>query len=205
MAFIPVPNAAQVVVQQSLFGEDVNNVMHFARSGGWPLASLGALATLVATTWTAEVMPVLSSELTLVGVSARDLSVADGQQALQPVSPAVEGGIDQQSLPGNVAFVVTHRTAFIGRSRRGRNYIGGLPEGAVTQNSLLTTTGDALAAAFNTLRATCAAQGFFFCIVSRYANNLPRVEGITTAVDVSEVRDYRVDSQRGRLRGTGLG
>src|SRR5512145_987200 len=205
MAFIPVPNAAQVVINQRLHGEEVVNVLHFARSGGFPLASLGALATLVSTNWVSEVLPNLSADLTLESVVARDLSVADGQQAVQAVSPAEAGGIGQAALPGNVAYVITHRTAFIGRSRRGRTYLAGLGEDDVTANTFLTVRADALATAFNTLRTELAGAGFFFCIVSRYTNGAPRATGITTAVDVSVARDYTVDTQRGRLRGTGLG
>lgn len=199
MPFIPVPEAASVVVHQTLFGVPVNNVLGFARSGGWDATSLGDLADQVGTHWFNNFLPNLSSDLTLDSVTARDLSVADGVQAVNAVDPPLPGLVAAPSMSGNVAFVITHRTAFIGRSRRGRSYIAGLAETHVTANLFATAQADALAAAFNTMRTSLAALGYFFCVISRYTGGAPRTTGITTAVSVSETRDYRVDTQRGRL------
>lgn len=199
MAFIPVPNVAQVTVLQTLFGQEVNNVLHFARAGGWDASNLESLAGLVLASWTVNVIPEQSADLVLDGVRARDLSTADGLQVEVAPAEAVTGGVGQPSLPGNVAFCVTHRTAFIGRSRRGRTYVAGIGEDQVTGNSLAAPVASDLVLAFNTLRATTNASGYFFCVVSRFTNGDPRPEGISTVVTGSFAVDLRVDSQRGRL------
>lgn len=200
MAFIPVPDTAEVRVEQRLFGQEVNNILHFARVGGWNAASLSQLATLVFGVWGNQVLPALSQDLTLETVNARDISLQDGVQQQSPAGPAVPGGINSPSLPGNVAFCITHRTGLVGRSRRGRTYVAGLAEQDVTGNVLASGRANQIEAAFNALRATSNAQGFFFCVVSRYTANQPRVAGVTTPVTTSVARDQTVDSQRGRLR-----
>lgn len=200
MAFIPVPDTAEVRVEQTLHGEQVNNILHFARVGGWDGPSLSSLAALVFGQWGNNVMAPLSSALELQQVVARDISVQDGEQLISPAGPAVPGGVSGPALPGNVAFCITHRTGLVGRSRRGRSYVAGLPEAAVTGNALSSASANALETAFNAVRAATNAQGYFFCVVSRYTNGAPRPAGITTPVIGSVARDLTVDSQRGRLR-----
>jgi hypothetical protein len=109
------------------------------------------------------------------------------------------GGAGGDACPANVAYCMTHRTDRIGRSRRGRTYFAGVPESVTTGNYVTSTWSLAMTSAFNSVVADLTVSGWFFVIVSRFANKEPRGIGLSTIVTSSSFRDLRVDSQRGRL------
>lgn len=199
MPFIPVPNTAQVTILQSLFGQEVVNVLHFFRSGGYDLDTLIDLASAVRDRWAIEILPNQSVDLSFDGVRARNLDIADGFQFEVQSGVANQGSATGGGMPGNVAFVITHRTANIGRSRRGRSYIAGLAESQVVGNALAAPVASAFVSGFNGLRTFLAGQGDQLVVASRFTGKLPRVVGVTSLVITSVARDLNVDSQRGRL------
>lgn len=199
MPFVPVPNTAQVTILQTLFGQEVVNVLHFFRSGGYDLDTLIDLASNVRDRWAIEILPFQSEDLSFDGVRARNLDVQDGFQFEVQSGVANSGGITSGSLPGNVAFVLTHRTANIGRSRRGRTYLAGLPENQVTGNALAAPVASDFVTGFNALRTFMAGQGDQLVVASRFADGAPRPIGIVSLVVNTVARDLFVDSQRGRL------
>lgn len=199
MPFIPVPDTAQVTVLQTLFGQEVANVLHFTKEGGYDLNSLTDLASVVRDEWKLRILPSQSADLVMDGVRARNLAIQDGFQMEVIAGVGNLGGVNAGSLPGNVAFCLTHRTANIGRSRRGRTYIAGIAETQVTGNELAAPVASDLAAGFNTLRLQVAQAGFTFVVASRYTNKDARPFGIVSVVTQTVARDLRVDSQRGRL------
>ena len=201
MAFVPVPNTAQVSVLQTLFGQEVVNVLHFFKAGGYDLTSLTDLASLVRDRWKAEILPNQSEDLVMDGVRARNLDIQDGFQVEVLAGAGNIGGVPGVSLPGNVAFVITHRTANIGRSRRGRTYLAGIRTSQVDDNAIAAPVASSFVTGFNNLRGTAAAAGFDLVVASRYTNGAPRVTGVVSLVINSVARDLFLDSQRGRLPG----
>lgn len=199
MAFIPTPNGVEVVINQTLHGEPLVNVLNFTVPEPNDGFTLAALANIVKDWWEADLSSVLSTDLVLNSVTARDISVANGQQVEFPADAGTTGGVSNGALPGNVAFVITHRTSFTGRSFRGRTYIAGLPEASVTGNALSGTVASGLAASFNNLRTTAAVSSFVFAVKSLYADGGPRAFGLATPVTVSVARDLVVDTQQRRL------
>lgn len=201
MPFIAVPDTAQVTILQTLFGQEVANVLHFTREGGYTLESLIDLSSAVRDRWKLEILPNQSENLVFDGVRSRNLAIQDGFQFEVIAGTGNTGGVSFPSLPGNVAFCVTHRTANIGRSRRGRSYIAGIAETQVSGNEIAAPVASDLASGFNGLRTFLAGLGFNFVIASRYTNNAPRPFGVVSLVTNSVAVDLRVDSQRGRLSG----
>ena len=117
-----------------------------------------------------------------------------------PSGAALAGtDISGSSLPGNVAFVLSFRTANRGRSGRGRNYIGGLNEDDVTGN-LLT---EAKANLFRDAYSAFLSEALFpyrWVVVSRYNDGVKRAEGLVQTVTTVLYTDLTVDSMRGRTK-----
>jgi hypothetical protein len=201
MAFIPAPQVAQVVVKHLLEGEALNNVFAFALATPPLEANLNALAAAMQEAWSGSIMPQLSVDMTLVEVTARDLTTQDGVQVSSAPAATVVGGIGGDCLPASVAYCMTHRTALIGRSRRGRTYFGGIPESVCGGNNVTTTFSDDLQSAWFDVVTDVGVSGWQFGVLSRYTNKLPRTVAVWTPVTSSIFRDLRVDSQRGRLPG----
>jgi hypothetical protein len=127
-----------------------------------PPASAGALAATLATAFKTHVMPVMSTDLTLVNTEV------SWQDTALPAPPVIgSSGITQAGsdgdplLPQNSAYLVHKRTSYGGRGGRGRMFLPGVREnevdsiGAVTAGTV-TTFNTALS---NWLTAIFAAAG----------------------------------------------
>lgn len=189
----------KVEVHQLLFAEPLVNILHVQAANPNDGFVLAQIATTVRDQWISQMLPQLSQDISLVNVTATDISVEGGQQSVQVPSGDAAGDYNGASLPSNQAFVITHRTARVGRSYRGRTYVAGLPEALVTGNHLALANAQGIAAAFNTIRTTLAENDFIFSVLSRFNQGDERPLGVLTAVTTSVARETRVDSQRRRL------
>ena len=199
MVFIPAPGVAQAVIVHTLGGQQVNNVLHWSIGASISAANMTTLANSINESWIGSIMPQLSNTITLNEVRVRDLGVADGVQVAVSPAALVAGGIGGDVLPNSVAYCLTHRTALIGRSRRGRTYISGIPENVSTGNNVSVAFRTAIVAGFNQVKADAGVGGWVFGVLSRYVNKVARPSGIFTAVTLTVARDLRLDSQRGRM------
>lgn len=203
MPFQPVPDTAKVAVVATYLVSDVVNTFHFKRSGSWGASELEDLVGAVAAAWVASVMPSLSANMALRRIESRGLR-SDGDVAVEFVfSPVVSGGRGGDSLPGSIAFAVTHLTGLAGRSYRGRTFFGGLAEADVSGDLLDAGRADALRNGLESVRQQASAQGWTMVVVSRTNNRTPRAQGLTIPVTGFRWRDRIVDSQRRRLTGRG--
>lgn len=200
MAFIPIPGCASVVIRATYFSNPVITVLHFTKTGGGNFTSgdCTALATVVATTWPFHVMPLFCESYALDDVKVTDQSSESGPSVtVAPGSPQI-GGLTTAGLPGQVALVMTHRTALRGRSYRGRTYFSALVEPLVVGNQVDGAHMIALLTAWGNFMDETEVEGYTFVIASRYENNAPRTTGVATPVTTSAWRNGNVDSQRRR-------
>lgn len=200
MDYIPVANTALVEIHQRLFGEPLENTLYFENEVAWDNDSLNLMCGAVEEWFRVQMLPWLSRDLTMVQVVATDLTTQTSGTYTLPVSPPEEGGRAQDSEPGSVAIVVSFRTAQRGRSFRGRNYVGGLGVSDVTENRFDQNLLDDLVSAYQQLADTPLVEGTTWVVVSRFHNNAPRVNGITTPITTVVSVDNKVDSQRGRTK-----
>lgn len=213
MPFIPVPSVVQININQRLHGEQVQNTLYGVNFGGITPANMLLLAGEIITWVGSQLYDELSNDLSLFEVAVRDLSVADGPFVIAPPTTPVVGGQVAPALPGNAAACVSFRTGLVGRSRRGRNYVAGLPEFRVTGNLIGEPLVTSLADAYSALFAPTGpfqASGYAWVVVSRYSGTdpvtgepIPREFGQPTIVSGVRV-DNAVDSQRRRLSGRGV-
>lgn len=205
MPFIPVADTVQMELFQRLHGQRIENVTFWRLTGGFGLSEVTNLWNNLLTWWTTQLSVQLSNDITLVGGKATDLSTSTSFAVdFTAPTPNPDGNVGSPSLPGNVALCVSLRTLGRGRSSRGRNFVGGLPESKVVGNTVDTATVDAIEAAYNGLLGLGTDDDWQWVVVSRFTNNLPRLAGIAQPINAAKVVDPYVDSMRRRLTGRGL-
>jgi hypothetical protein len=199
MAFQRVPSTIEIVLQQTMHGEPLVNVLHCEHPNSGDGIVLANMADEVIDWWGTELAPNLSEDITLTLVTCRDLDTEGGQISQRAPATLTRGGFTGPATSSNVALVCTHRTSRAGRSYRGRTYVAGLAEEHVTGNAYDLTRSGNIQDAFNDLRSRLDIMSGTFGVVSRWIDGQLRSEAEITAVVNSVVRDTRVDSQRRRL------
>lgn len=136
---IGIPNMVQFIIKhQWATGENTANSFHFSSSSSGPY-SVGDLTSLVgqvSTSWQADMLPLLSNQLSLVEVVGIDRSVSDGNQALLEVD--VAGGETPNPCPLNVSILMQWEDTAHYRGGHARTYIPGLVETATNDGKSLT-------------------------------------------------------------------
>lgn len=201
--FQPVPDVAKVAVVMLYDLQNVVNVFHFRRVGQWGLPELESLAQVVATTWVNDVMIHLSANSLFLRVESRGLRAQNDVSFDYVLANPVAGSRPGDSLPGSVAFAVTHLTGLTGRSNRGRTFFGALAESDVSGSTIAPARANGLRDGLASVRNLAANAGWQQVVVSRYENKVRRPEGIAVPVIGFRYRDLTVDSQRRRLPGRG--
>lgn len=205
MPFIPAPNIIQVEMRCTRNGQKIENRWMFNNGGPVSAATLVTIATLVWDWAEATYLPLLSAEILMNEVVATDMSTISGGQYTYAPDATTIGGVGGYDLPNEVSLAVSLRSAFRGRSARGRTYVMSLNDGQMADtNNVLPATATAFAAAFNTLRASAAAIAKPLTIVSYRSEGVVRPGGpvyftVTNAVVVDTV----VDSMKRRKPGVG--
>ena len=203
MPFVPVPNTIEVELRYLWAGQECENTLYFESPSPWTFITMESFASAIIGWWSGFIAPFISDQVTLREVYITDLttqtSPATGFNSGLPIA----GGQNSPSLPNNVALTVCFRTSNRGRSARGRNYVPGMVEAHVTNNTVDSTIIDGLETAYFELIGVASGEGVTWVVVSRQFNNVPRVTGARFLVREAVVIDPTVDSQRRRLPGRG--
>lgn len=203
MAFVPVPDTAQAEIRMSLFGQAIENVLHFVVTGGWNPILLASLAATLADWWISEYSDFTTTDLTLREIYVKDIAVEGGAEVTDISAAGETGSIITQTAPSNCCACVSFRTGQSGRSYRGRSYISGIPISYVLENVLDSAAAIDIIDSYNTLAANLSAIDMQHVVVSRYNAGAPRLEGVATPVTTYLFADLDIDSQRRRLNGRG--
>lgn len=195
MAFHPVVNTAEIVLLSTFRGNERANVFHYQYNVHPTSADLFALLETLRLNLLPKIKPFTNNATHFYELKGTDID-APGL-ATASLSLDEFGGNATASAPGNVAAVVSKRTAFTGRSHRGRWYTYDLPEGLIDgdtiQNALLSLLLDF--AAQMLLSYVAGAVTFKPVVASKKLG--------TPAPLVSAIVDTITDSQRRRLTGRG--
>lgn len=201
MAQLIVPNAAQLRLIWAQGGVlYAINVMGVVLTGGAVVnqALANSLGTSIKAALTSSALgAALGTTITLANIGIRDIRTANTAEFLDS-GGAVAGTMAGDLLPPQTAFCVTLRTAFAGRSFRGRVYLPGFAEGHnAAGGTALNATG---AVAFVTaVKGALVAGGMDLGVVHRpTAAPLPVTAGFITAVTSIVARDLVWDTQRRR-------
>jgi len=198
MAFQAVPNGIETVIHATQNGTPIVNVFHTKVVGSVTDTKLLDAATAVQT-WTRDsLLPALNATYVVNDWTSTDISVEGGGQVVLHAESTDHGADSLQQAAGNAALAISWRTARIGRSYRGRTYIGGF-SAVQLDNAQNVTTGVAsgMATAGLDLIDGLAAVGQTLCVLSRFLNKVQRAVGVLTEI-ISVVVNTKVDSQRRR-------
>lgn len=149
-------------------GKTAHNILSARYSGAFAGTITMANAILGALTsgadWTALATH-LSSTVSLVGVSLRNMAIAD-QALIDSNGPAAAGTGTGGGLPDEVAVNITLRTAKVGPANRGRFYIPGWDRSANVAGNVVDAAAVTAASnwANNTVRSAITGQGLVWVI-----------------------------------------
>jgi hypothetical protein len=204
MAFVPVPNCAEVEIRQQCDNQLIENTLYFEHATPPTATELQALADSIEAWWGDSILPLLSNTLTYRETYVTDLSEATGPTATQAGFAPAAGGSPDNHAPNNVSLCVSFRTAGRGRSSRGRNYVAGIPSTGVNGDLISQTFTDSVVAAYNNLNVLGnLPSGWTWVVVSRFSGGAARATGVAFPVTRALAVDRIVDSQRRRLPGRG--
>lgn len=185
-------------------GQRIENTLYWFASGGTDAALGQTLATNLQTWWNNNLRPITSGDMSLTEIFVTDISQQEGWTVSHPVNPPIAGTAAGESLPSNVALCVSFRTAFRGRSGRGRNYVAGCTEGACAGSFFATSYVNSVIAAYQILLGSGNfVPGLVWSIVTRHFNGQPRPTGFARTVTAVLSVHNGADSQRRRLPGRG--
>jgi len=159
--FVPITDGAQVQLVFTYAGETVQNRLWFVSRQPPPdAAQIGALAVGVEAWHRTQMMPLLSSSLTLVQVEAFDWTVAPSPIiAIQASGTA--GSDSSPGLSANVADRIWFISALNNGRIRNSNFIAGVPEDKVDLNTVSVTWRSAVRDAYINLIDLAASFGPF--------------------------------------------
>jgi hypothetical protein len=200
MPFQAVPGVYEAVLVGSDDGQLINNTLYFQREGAPSFGEAATLAETVASWYIENVLPHLSNQYTFTHVVVTDLENLAGVQA-QSAAGDNAGGEASEQAPNNVAACIKLGTAIRGRSFRGRNYIPGIPNSLLVQNTLSPEWLSIVEIAYQALLGL--ADPLTWVIVSRETAGATRPTGVATPVVYARFVRNTVDSQRRRLPGRG--
>jgi len=198
MAFQPVPNGVEVVFHAVQNGIPIVNVYHVLDTSTLDTARLEEIANVFGTWWFDNIRPITSNSYVLNDITVTAIEDASGPQFILTLTTDNQGALTGEQVAGNAAAVISWRTAFIGRSFRGRTYIGGLDAAATdTAQALSTAFAAALADAGSALIDALIAISAQLAVLSRFAAGVQRVTGVLTGI-IALIVDTKIDSQRKR-------
>lgn len=167
-----VPSAAQIVLNWSLEdGKIARNVLYGKYSGAFAgtQAQANGILTALATgaAWTALAAQLATTTI-LGGISIRDVNTAN--QPLIVSNTAGAGGTGAgESMPNEVAAVITFRTSLVGRGNRGRMFVPGWTTASTAAGNVMSVAAfNALQGWANTLAGALAGQGYTLALGQKH-------------------------------------
>lgn len=154
---------------------------------------------------TVTLMGVLSTGTTLAGLKIRSINAANLVE-FTAAGTALTGTGAGDPLPLSAAQVLTFRTAFAGRSFRGRIYFSGFTEGQNdTTGRIAQAASDAAVGFMTGVAAVFVANGFQLAVLSRPvaartipARTIAAKSGFANNVTLTQSRNLKWESQRRR-------
>lgn len=183
MSFQRVPYTAQIAVRYFHVGQPIVNLYYAQKPGGYDQSDLDGLAVSVDTNAASALLVDQSERLFYVKTEVVGLDQQNDLSAESSLS-AGAGGQAGAPLPSFLAFCVSQRSDYSGRSARGRVYVPGIPPDARDydagdENYILSTYADAYVGHVDGFRQTIEALAFWDAVlVSRYTNGAKRNEGV---------------------------
>jgi len=206
MPFVPVPKTIACDVIAELFGQVIENTLYFAFPDEPLISEVAQLSSSVAEWAVGALCPVLSEDYIYKRTEARGIWDQAQPAITNVVGTNTPGAVASPGAPGGTCIAVSFRTAYGGRSYRGRNFVSGFPLNACEGNQLATAYASGIVEAYEALVPDYVADDLpnaVHVVASRFSLGAPRVTGITTPINAYLMVNRDLDSQRRRLTGRG--
>jgi len=204
LPYIPFADTAEVVIEGTNSGFATFLTMAFTRSGGFSTSDLSDLGSLVEAWVTASLVSNQGAAQEWNLIRTTDLSTESGPVDLKTLLSGNVGTHSGDTIPVQVAMVVSFYTANRGRSFRGRNYVPGLTLNQMSDGSNWGATAIAnIGTAYDLLKTDAGSLGDNLVVLSRFHNGVRRSTGVATLV-TSIVPKANVGTQRRRVSGHGI-
>jgi len=207
MAFQPCPLTAEVRIQATLNGQQVENVFHCLVSATPTSGDLDTIRDTFQTWVEGEYASINSSNVAFNQIVVTDLNVEGGGQSIVTFVPTVPGDVESAVKTNQDTLAVSLRTGHSGRSFRGRSYILGVPTSDYAgdnPNMVSNAYADLVVPAYQGLIDALSIAGFPLAVLSRFHDHAPRANGLSTEITTVTLVNQIVDSQNRRLPGRGL-
>lgn len=204
MAFVPAENVAEIVLQGLEAGQVVDNVINVQMPDAMTTTILDALANSVIGAFVANILPMLSNVFQLISVKATDLTTASSPSVTRFPATTAAGAVGGTAAAINAALVLSEATDARGRSFRGRLYMGGMPQSALTDAGAVTNAyrDDFVLKWIDFFDDVEDDNGCIHVVLSRETAGTPRTAGVATEITTYSA-NVDLDSQRKRLKGRG--
>lgn len=204
MAFIDVSDTVQAEFIYSYFGQVMENVLYFKNDTDLDVSSMTALGGVLRDWWDDWYSQQLNGLLQLNTIKLTDLTavaspVVEFTDGL-PLNGKVTSG---ETLPTQIACCCTLITLSRGRSFRGRIYVPGIPDAAITNSTFTDTFIADMEGNLGQLMVALDDTNFVWGVVSRYTGGAPRASGVFTQISGFRVNATAATQRRRRL-GVGM-
>lgn len=201
---IELPDCARMVMQYSCFGQTIENVFYFQRSGGYDGTALDDLNAAATTSWTANIRPHLPGAITLETITSTGTECVAPAQDIDVVG-AAGSNVGAVFETTGQTFAIKFGTALAGRSYRGRMYWPVLMASEVNDAKLSAVFAGQIRSGVEDFFADILADTGDQHVIASYVHDCEwRDTGVATNVTSYSYTDLNLDSQRRRLPGRGI-
>ncbi len=202
MAFQRVPNSAEIAHTFMQQNKITQNTYYAQFAGAYSQSDIQTLADEVDNVFALNFVTEMCSDVIYVRTDVRGLDTENDLEATQNAGTGPGTHIGD-SLPNQVTFSIKKSSGLTGRSARGRTYWCGIPSNerdVANENFLESVYAAAIVNDVDFIRLTIdTIPGWSAVLVSRFANKVARVEGVTFPWATTSNVDLRLDTNRGRL------
>lgn len=199
MAFIPVVDGGRAVM---LF-QTVNftwSIQQYYTKLDFDETDMEALASYLSDTFGPDLLLGMEGQTSLIQTTVYDMRAEVAPKVIDvPIVPPV-GQRPGSPAAVHSAAVVTFNTNARGKTAQGRNYLSGLSETDVSDNSIGATIEGIFNAAYTTRLIDISPAGWDFVVASFQEGGVPRVTALTRPVTGAIIRSPRLGAQRRRVR-----
>ena len=203
MPFVPTPDVAKVELRYTYQGQQCENTLFFIHNVGINLTDMEALAGAIAANYSTAIVPNVPTSLILREIYVEDQSDASAPAVTYTVGLPQAGTDGAPAAPNNVTLCVSFRTVGRGRSSRGRNYILGITENEVDNNTVSPLAWLPWFDLYQEFLDFGPLGPWTWGVLSTISGGVPRTVGLFQPITAFTVVDATVDSQRRRLPGRG--
>lgn len=192
-----VPNGIKIEWNATQNGIPIVNRVYTEVAGGVSESNLDD-AYGVALGFFNDIKPAYHPSYVLNNITVTDVSIVGGMQKIYPLVADNIGTAPGSAAAANAAVVISLRSGLVGRSYRGRFYVGALSNTNLQDaQNIGTAAASFYATTFQDFMDALDAAGQALVVVSRFAAGVARLVALTTEV-ISIIVDTKVDSQRRR-------